>query len=514
MTGTRLGRALRRAVQGLLVVVCVVLFAYAALKMAGIERVHALAERTLGPEHPVVAVTLNNLGAEYRKQARYAEAEQLHKRALAIWEKQFGAEDTFVAIELNNLATLYDDQARYADAEPLHKRALAIREKARGAEHPDVAQSLNNLAELYRRQARYADAEPLLKRTITIFEKQFGTEHLNVATSLNNLATLYKAQARYADAEPLYKRALAIEEKALGAEHPSVATSLNNLAALYDKQGRYAESEPLYKRTLAILEKALGTEHPYVAASLNNLALMYESQSRYVEAEPLQKRALAIREKVLGANHPDVGNSLNNLASFYYEQGQYAEAEPLYKQALPIAAGSGEPELSWRTQGNLRNLYEKSTPNLSAFYGKQAVNTLQAVRETNMAMEAVSQRSFLKSKQEYYNKLADQLFAQNRLAEGQQVLAMLKEAEYRDFVGKSADAADDPRRTRVAYSPREAKWEQRFQDIAAKLAKADPKGAEFETIKKDMDAFFEDVKRAFADDASGEVNRLDNTSPM
>ena len=40
---------------------------------------------------------------------------------------------------LNNLARLYDDQGRYAEAEPLYKRALAIREKALGPDHPDVA---------------------------------------------------------------------------------------------------------------------------------------------------------------------------------------------------------------------------------------------------------------------------------------------------------------------------------------------------------------------------------------
>jgi len=50
-------------------------------------------------------------------------------------------------------------QGKYADAEPLYKRSLAIREKALGPEHPDVAASLNNLAELYRAQGKYAEAE-------------------------------------------------------------------------------------------------------------------------------------------------------------------------------------------------------------------------------------------------------------------------------------------------------------------------------------------------------------------
>jgi len=38
------------------------------------------------------------------------------------------------------------NQDRYADAEPLCKRALAIREKMLGPDHPTVAGSLNDLA--------------------------------------------------------------------------------------------------------------------------------------------------------------------------------------------------------------------------------------------------------------------------------------------------------------------------------------------------------------------------------
>ena len=63
----------------------------------------------------------------------------MYKRALAISEKALGPEHPDVATSLNNLALLYQAQGRYAEAEPLHKRALAISEKALGPEHPDVA---------------------------------------------------------------------------------------------------------------------------------------------------------------------------------------------------------------------------------------------------------------------------------------------------------------------------------------------------------------------------------------
>jgi CHAT domain-containing protein/Flp pilus assembly protein TadD len=249
-------------------------------------------------------------------------------------EKALGRDHPAVATALNNLALLYHNQGRYAEAEPLYQRSLAIREKALGRDHPYVATSLNNLAELYRSQGRYGDAEPLYQRSLAIGEKALGRNHPAVATSLNNLAGLYASQGRYAEAEPLDQRSLTILEKALGRDHPDVATALNNLAELYASQGRYAEAEPLDQRSLAIREKALGRDHPYVATSLNNLAALYASQGRYAEAEPLYQRSLDIFEKALGRDHPDVAGSLNNLAALYRSQGRYADAVPIIKRTL------------------------------------------------------------------------------------------------------------------------------------------------------------------------------------
>ncbi len=53
---------------------------------------------------------------------------------------------------MNDLARLYWQQGRYAEAEPLYKRSLAIQEKALGPDDPAVAMDLNNLALLYDEQ--------------------------------------------------------------------------------------------------------------------------------------------------------------------------------------------------------------------------------------------------------------------------------------------------------------------------------------------------------------------------
>ena len=199
------------------------------------NRLRKVREKALGPDHPDVAESLDNLGLLYTGQARYADAEPLYKRSLVITEKALGPTHAEVGTILNNLAALYQFQHRYVEAEPLQKRALAITESALGPDHPDVAASLNNLAALYVKQDRHADAELLLLRSLVIQEKAVGANHPAIATLLNNLAILYEEQGRYADAEPFYRRSLAIQEKAYGLNYPALAKSLNNLASLYWK---------------------------------------------------------------------------------------------------------------------------------------------------------------------------------------------------------------------------------------------------------------------------------------
>jgi nucleoside phosphorylase len=133
---------------------------------------------------------------------------------------------------LNQVGRYLTERARYAEAEPLYQRSLAIRERHVGAEHSDTSESLNNLGNLYAQLGRYTEAKLLLKRALTIDEKVSGPEHPNTAIDLNNLAVLYREQGCYAEAEPLYQRALAIDEKIFGPEHPDTAVDLNNLSSL------------------------------------------------------------------------------------------------------------------------------------------------------------------------------------------------------------------------------------------------------------------------------------------
>jgi CHAT domain-containing protein/Tfp pilus assembly protein PilF len=434
-------------------------------------RAARMSEEILGAEHPQTGLTLDNLSQTYADLGDFSRAFPLAVRALEIAEKAQGAEHPDTGIRLNNLALLHRKTGQLDKALPLYQRALAIAEKALGASHPDTGTRLNNLARVYESLGQYDKALPLYERALGIAEQALGSEHPGTGASLNNLAVMYMSIGQVGKALPLQERALSISEKVQGAEHPVTGARLNNLARMYESAGQNDKALRLYQRALAIAEKSQGAEHPDTGTLASNLGELYRSMGQNDKALPLLRRALDIAEKAHGRGHPDTGIRLNNLAGLYWSVGQVENALPLYQRALAIALEGRQPELAWNVHANLMVLFGQpkrdaaamQQPALAIWHGKQAVNTLQAVRGSLKALGKDLQQSFLKRNERTYNTLADLLIEAGRIAEAEQVLAMLKQSELSeltrstaalrtqaDFVGVERSALEAQRRLTAA----------------------------------------------------------------
>src|SRR5262249_40909640 len=137
----------------------------------------------------------------------------------------------------------------------------------------------------------------------------------------------------------------------------------------------------------------------------------------------------------------------------------------LLKRAVMDRAGEAT------TLNNLMFLWDDlKKPRLAIFYGKQAVNTYQILRSDIQGLDKEVQRTFLKSKEPQYRKLAELLMAESRLPEAQQVLDLQKKKEYFDFVRRNKTAS--PATAKAEYKPDEAKakeWEDSVTAIGTKL---------------------------------------------
>jgi tetratricopeptide (TPR) repeat protein len=175
------------------------------------------------------------LGYVYDVEGRYAEAEPLYKKAVAIDESELGETHLTTASSYHNLATLYVSQKRYNESEVLFKKVLAIRVKVLGESHPETARSYLNFAGLFYSQHEYDKTEPLLKKALAIWVQVLGENHPDTATVFNNLGKFYHTQDRYKEAEPFYKKALVIREEILGGNHPDTIITRQNLESLLEK---------------------------------------------------------------------------------------------------------------------------------------------------------------------------------------------------------------------------------------------------------------------------------------
>jgi tetratricopeptide (TPR) repeat protein len=317
----------------------------AALPLA--EEAVAIRRRLLGQKHRLYALSLFNLGAQYKELYQVRQAEDCYLRARDIRKEVLGEKHPDYADSLNNLGLLYHVMGEHARALPLHLQALDIRKQTLGEKHPAYAASLNNLGSLYQDMGEYAQALALYLRARDIRRRTLGEIHQHHATSLFTLATLYQVMGEYGKALPLFRQALAIYTQTLGEKHPLYATALNGLASLHQERGEYAQALPLFLQALDIRKQSLGEKHPNSIQSLMNLARLYQAMGEYARARPLYEQARASAREVLGEKHPNYALSLHNLAVFYQDLGEYDLALPLLLQAADIwkeTRGEKHPE--------------------------------------------------------------------------------------------------------------------------------------------------------------------------
>lgn len=178
-----------------------------------------LAEESLKPDHPDLAVLLNCLAVEHFALAQYDKAEPLYERALAIAEKTFPPDDQFVGTCLNNLAEAYGALGKPDKTEGMYLRALAIFEKGTDPANPNVAIVLTNLADLYASESEYEQAEQLYDKAWKTWNDMSGLlfpKPPEATRTLEGLAELYRKTGRKEKAGKLEKSAGAINARKKG----------------------------------------------------------------------------------------------------------------------------------------------------------------------------------------------------------------------------------------------------------------------------------------------------------
>jgi len=175
---------------------------------------------------------LNQVGLYQKGRARFAEAKAHYERALKIGEASYGPDHPNVAVGLNNLGSVLKALGDLEGAKAHYERALKIDEASYSPDHPNVAIRVNNLGSVLKELGELQGAKAHFERALKIDEASYGLDHPEVARDVNNLGSVLKELGDLEGAKAHLERALAICRKFLGDEHPNTKTVQSNLDIL------------------------------------------------------------------------------------------------------------------------------------------------------------------------------------------------------------------------------------------------------------------------------------------
>jgi tetratricopeptide (TPR) repeat protein len=307
------------------------------------ERALALQIEALGPEHPDLGRTLNELGLMNMMLGRHEQAQAQFERAIEIWHEALGPDHPNAAGAHHSLAGLHMYAGRYEDGEREVRRALTLFEAVHGPEHPDVAAAHSGQGVKLYGQGKHEEARREHLVALAILEPLLGPEHSAMASIHNNLGQVARAQQQYDEAIMRYRRAQAIWEQTLGADYPEMGSVDLNLGLVELARGRYDEAEQCFVRGLERLERTLGPTHREVANAVDLLAEHRVAIGDRPGVIAYRARALSIREQADEPEHKDVALSLDDLAEAYLLADDPAAALPHLERSVRMWPGTDAP---------------------------------------------------------------------------------------------------------------------------------------------------------------------------
>jgi CHAT domain-containing protein/Tfp pilus assembly protein PilF len=399
------------------------------------------------------AVTLNNMGVLYKHRGEMQKALDTYRQALPLMRAAGNRAGEAAALtNIGNVSSVLGDKQ---EALGYFNQALTLqRALDNGA---GQAGALNNIGGVYIELGEEQKALDYLKQALPMWRT--AGERRGEAATLNAIGVVYDDLGQQQDALNDYNQALALR-RAIGDSH-SEAETLSNIAGVYNAPAEKQKALDYYNQALS-LDRASGDKDG-AARTLNNMGLVYEDLGEKQKAMESYNEALPIRREV--GDRGGEASTLNNIGNLWDDLGEKQKALSYYFQALPLAIAVKDPIREAQVYRNLMLNLKVPKPALAIFYGKQAVNLLQQVRGNIQGLDKKLQASFLASKTDYYHDLAGLLIERGRLPEAEQVLDLLKQQEYSDYIRGSEANTLGP----LTLTQTEMQAEEDYQKSTAQL---------------------------------------------
>jgi CHAT domain-containing protein len=348
---------------------------------------------------------------------------------------------------------------------------------------------------------RAAEALEEYQRAYQLF-KSIGKK-IPQAQAANYIGVIYSGLGQKKLAFQLYNHAVRLFFEMRSQDPDSfyyAIEAINNVGDMYLAFGDKENAKFYYELGLPVVRAE--NDQAREAMILQNLGDLYLKFGEPEKAFGFYQQALQILEKT----DFDQGHirALNNIGVNAFRIGKKQESVDYFNRALKLNSSRFKASEALSLHYLLSVWKEMGNQNLGIFYGKQAVNKYQELRSSIRTLDPKIQGFYLKTIENTYRQLADLLISQGQFAQAEQVLQMLKEEEFFDFVRRDASEIKNLEK-RVALTEKERELIKRYSLLAEKITRL---GKEFEKL----DNRKRKLSRSNADLGASERNAYEDLS--
>ncbi|MFN0280180.1 MAG: CHAT domain-containing protein [Pyrinomonadaceae bacterium] len=288
---------------------------------------------------------------------------------------------------------------------------------------------LNDMADINGNFSEYQKALEYYSQALSI-RRSIG-DKIGEAKTLTGMGAIYALLGENQKSLEYYSQSMALRR--VIDDKVGEALTLNQIGFVYRNLGEKRKAVEFFLQSLA-LHRAVG-EKGEESSSLANLGVIYNDLGDNQKALEYYSQALPLH-RVFG-DRLNEATTLTNMGVAYFESGDKQKALQSYLQSLPLGRASGN------RRGDANTLYRLSifwnnfnNSRLAIAYGKLAVNNFQRLRANITGLDKNVQRTFLETVERRYRLLANNLIADKRLSEAQEVLNFFKDQQFFDFSQK------------------------------------------------------------------------------
>jgi serine/threonine protein kinase len=195
-----------------------------------------------------------------------------------------------------NLASTLSAQSRFADAEQLYRRALASPRDSMPQDRQRAARALLDLGMVVRDAG---ESDQLMRDAIAAHRAAFPPDDPNIAHALTMYALALRGQHRFIEAEPLVREAYENHRRAIPQDHQATALSALYLGNVLFSLNKFAESERFLRESIKEYELMADRDYQHIADCRLELAKTLVVLGKFSEAEQQLRDAI----NVLGEGH-------------------------------------------------------------------------------------------------------------------------------------------------------------------------------------------------------------------